>query len=211
MAERAHPAVKHTNNSALSVPAKRSPGHRAVDARDAIAELTERAQEISQEAGSRVAIAMKDVISAAAGIAGFAVESARDLVQFMVRRGQMTPEEGDKLLRDAETAHSRRPASERKKPTASEIHAKERAVQRAKAAAARDAAMAHQHAMRAAHTASKAAPKKGATRKAAPKKAAIRKAALKKPATRKSSRKKPVKAKPKAKPARHAKKGAKRR
>ncbi len=37
---------------------------------------------------------MKDVIGAAAGIAGFAIESARDLVQYMVRRGQMTPEEG---------------------------------------------------------------------------------------------------------------------
>jgi len=134
--------VKHTNNSAGQALAKRPPGHRAVDARDAIAELTERAQEISLEAGSRVAIAMKDVVSAAAGIAGFAVESARDLVQFMVRRGQMTPEEGDKLIREAEVAHAKRPASERKKPTASEIQAKERAAKRAKEAAAREREMA---------------------------------------------------------------------
>lgn len=158
--------MKHTNNSSLAAPPaalKRSPGHRAVDARDAIAELTERAQEISQEAGSRVAIAMKDVISAAAGIAGFAVESARDLVQFMVRRGQMTPEEGDKLLRDAESAHAKRPAAERKKPTASEIQAKERAAQRAKAAAAREAAM--HHARPVAHAPN--APKKPVKRKAA--------------------------------------------
>src|SRR3954470_2833418 len=120
MAEKAQvTAVKPSPNAAPAV--KRGPGHRAVDARDAIAELTERAQEISQEAGTRVAIAMKDVISAAAGIAGFAVESARDLVQFMVRRGQMTPEEADKLLREAEAAHFKRPASERKKATASEI------------------------------------------------------------------------------------------
>jgi polyhydroxyalkanoate synthesis regulator phasin len=180
MAEKAKPAVKHTNNATPAVPAKRGPGHRAVDARDAIAELTERAQEISQEAGSRVSLAMKDVISAAAGIAGFAVESARDLVQFMVRRGQMTPEEGDRLLRDAEVAHSKRPAAERKKPTASEIHAKERAAQRAKAAAAREAAMTH-HAAHAAHApkkvdARKAAPKKPAPRKAPPKKAAKPKA-----------------------------------
>jgi len=121
---------------------KRGPGHRAVDARDAIAELTERAQEISLEAGSKVSLAMKDVISAAAGIAGFAVESARDLVQFMVRRGQMTPEEGDRLLREAESSHSKRPAAERKKPTASQVAAKERAAQRAKAAAERDRAIA---------------------------------------------------------------------
>src|SRR5436190_4348966 len=117
MAEKAQvTTMKSSTNSAPVM--KRGPGHRAVDARDAIAELTERAQEISQEAGSKVAIAMKDVISAAAGIAGFAVESARDLVTFMVRRGQMTQDEGDKLVREAEAAHSKRPASERKKPTA---------------------------------------------------------------------------------------------
>jgi polyhydroxyalkanoate synthesis regulator phasin len=144
MAEKAQATVvKPGTNSAAPAVVKRGPGHRAVDARDAIAELTERAQEISLEAGSRVAIAMKDVIAAAAGLAGFAVESARDLVQFMVRRGQMTQDEGDKLLRDAELAHSKRPAAERKRPTASEITAKERAAARAKAAAAREHAMAH--------------------------------------------------------------------
>ena len=162
--------MKAANNT--TPPAKRGPGHRAVDARDAIAELTERAQEISQEAGSRVSLAMKDVVSAAAGIAGFAVESARDLVQFMVRRGQMTPEEGDKLIREAEASHSRRPAAERKKPTASQIQAKERAVQRAKAAEARETA--HQLArlavtkQAAAKAAAKASAKKPAAKKAAP-------------------------------------------
>lgn len=120
---------------------KRGPGHRAVDARDAIAELTERAQEISLEAGTRVSEAMRDVISAAAGIAGFAVESARDLITYMVRRGQMTPEEGDRLLRDAEVAHNKRPKSQRNKATATEIQTKERKVQRAKAAADREKAM----------------------------------------------------------------------
>ncbi|HJR64716.1 MAG TPA: hypothetical protein VJ803_13520 [Gemmatimonadaceae bacterium] len=79
-----------------------------------MAEMAARAQEISQEAGSKVALAMKDVINAAAGLAGFAVESARDLVQYMVRRGQMTQEEADKLIREAEEAHSkRRPAGAR--------------------------------------------------------------------------------------------------
>lgn len=120
---------------------KRGPGHRAVDARDAIAELTERAQEISQEAGTKVSVAMRDIVSAAAGIAGFAVESARDLVTFMVRRGQMTTEEGDRLLREAELAHSKRPARERKRPTATEVLTKERTIQRAKAAAEREKQM----------------------------------------------------------------------
>jgi hypothetical protein len=71
--------------------------------------MAAKAQEISQEAGSKMAAAMKDVISAAAGIAGFAVESARDLVQYMVRRGQMTQEEADKLIREAEAAQVGKP------------------------------------------------------------------------------------------------------
>ena len=49
---------------------RRPPGHRGADMRDTVGEMAERAQLISQEAGSKVAAAMKDVISAAAGIAG---------------------------------------------------------------------------------------------------------------------------------------------
>lgn len=93
-------------------PPRRGPGHRGADVRDTVAEMAARAQEISQEAGSKMAAAMKDVINAAAGLAGFAIESARDLVQYMVRRGQMTQEEADKLIREAEEANSKR------KPTA---------------------------------------------------------------------------------------------
>lgn len=151
---------------------KRGPGHRAVDARDAIAELTERAQEISLEAGSKVSEAMRDVVSAAAGIAGFAVESARDLISYMVRRGQMTPEEGDKLLRETEIAHNKRPKSERNRATATEIQVKQRKLLRAKAAADREKAMQRHIAMvtnanAAAATAAKKAEKK-AGRKSKP-------------------------------------------
>ncbi len=89
-------------------PPRRGPGHRGADVRDTVAEMAARAQEISQEAGSKMAAAMKDVIGAAAGLAGFAIESARDLVQYMVRRGQMTQEEADKLIREAEEANSKR-------------------------------------------------------------------------------------------------------
>src|SRR5215213_773103 len=102
------PAAEETPTA----PVKRSPGHRGTDVRDAVAEMTARAHEISLEAGSKMAAAMKDVINAAAGLAGFAIESARDLVQYMVRRGQMTQDEADKLLRDAEEAHARRKSSE---------------------------------------------------------------------------------------------------
>lgn len=113
----------------------RRPGHRGVDMRDAVAEMAERAQLISQEAGSKVAAAMKDVISAAAGIAGFAIESARDLTQYMVRRGQMTPEEADKLIREAEAAHDKRSPGEKARPTATKVAAEKAAVAKAEAAA----------------------------------------------------------------------------
>src|SRR5690242_13237836 len=97
---------------------RRGPGHRGADMRDTVAEMAERAQLISQEAGSKVSSAMKDVISAAAGLTGFAVESARDLVQYMVRRGQMTQDEADKLIREAEEAHGKRnPGAAVHKPT----------------------------------------------------------------------------------------------
>lgn len=101
---------------------KRGPGHRGADVRDTVAEMAARAQEISQEAGSKMASAMRDVISAAAGLAGFSVESARDLVQYMVRRGQMTQDEADRLIREAEDAASKRkvnlppPPSKQPKP-----------------------------------------------------------------------------------------------
>ena len=46
---------------------KRGPGHRGADVRDTVAEMAARAQEISQEAGSKMASAMRDVITAATG------------------------------------------------------------------------------------------------------------------------------------------------
>src|SRR5947209_6437146 len=135
-----------TTDEASPAPAaaapRRGPGHRGADMRDTVAEMAERAQLISQEAGSKVAAAMKDVISAAAGIAGFALESARDLTAYMVKRGQMTPEEADKLIREAEAAHDKRPASEKSRPTASKIAAERAAVAKAEAAARAAAAAA---------------------------------------------------------------------
>ena len=107
---------------------RRGSAFRGGDAKDPMVELTERAKLISQEAGTKVSTAMRDMISAAAGIAGFAVESARDLVQYMVRRGQMTQEEADKLIREAEASHLKRPAAERAKLTASKIAAEKAAT-----------------------------------------------------------------------------------
>lgn len=83
---------------------RRGPGHRGMDVRDAVAEMAARAQEISIEAGSKMTGALRDVIHAAAGISNFALESARDLTAFFVKRGQMTQDDADRLLREAEDA-----------------------------------------------------------------------------------------------------------
>ena len=180
---------------------KRGPGHRGTDVRDAVAEMTARAHEISLEAGSKMAAAMKDVINAAAGLAGFAIESARDLVQYMVRRGQMTQDEADKLLREAEEAHARRkPAAE---PAAARTEPRARAAEPAARVAPRIAprteapepAPARPAAARAPEKAAKPAakaPAKGTTKAAAkaPEKAAkpaakgAAKSAAKKPAAK---------------------------
>jgi polyhydroxyalkanoate synthesis regulator phasin len=140
MADKPHPSQPSEYPDPSAQLPRRVPGHR-VDVRDTVAELAERAQVIRQEAGTKVSMAMKDVISAAAGIAGFAIESARDLVQYMVRRGQMTPEEGERLIREAEAAHEKRSPGEKGKATATKLAAERAAA--AKADAAARAAAAH--------------------------------------------------------------------
>ena len=166
-------------------PVRRGPGHRGQDVRDTVAEMAAKAQEISQEAGSKMAAAMKDVVNAAAGIAGFAIESARDLVQYMVRRGQMTQEEADKLIREAEAFQSKRkpgtvkplaapaPAARPISPTAPSRPAQPAVAPRP---AARSAAAAKPAARPAAKPAAKAAARPAARSAAkAPAKSASRK------------------------------------
>lgn len=101
---------------------RRSPGHRGQDQRDTVAEMIQKAHEISLEAGSKMATVMKEVIFAAAGLAPFAAESARDLVNYMVRRGQMGAEEADRIRRDIEAAAEKRgmKMSAQKAPTKDE-------------------------------------------------------------------------------------------
>ena len=106
--EGAAPAAAAAPGGAVPPAPRRGPGHRGADVRDTVAEMTEKAQQLSLEAGSKVSGAMKDVIYAAAGMTGFAIESARDLLQYMVRRGQMRNEEAEKLLREVEEAHATR-------------------------------------------------------------------------------------------------------
>jgi Tfp pilus assembly protein FimV len=171
---------------------RRHPGHRGQDVRDAVAEMAAKAAEISMEAGSKMAAAMKDVINAAAGLTGFAIESARDVVQFMVRRGQMTQDEADKLLRGVEEAWSKKHKGA-KPPLKAD-------APKAAVAAKPVHAPAHKPAPHAAHKpAAKAAPvkkaapaKKATPKKAPPKKAPPKKAPAKKAPVKKAPAKKPA-------------------
>ena len=176
------------------VPPRRSPGHRGADVKDTVAEMAAQAHEISLEAGSKMAAAMKDVINAAAGLSGFVIESARDLVQYMVRRGQMTQEEADKLIREVEAALPKRkatpaPHAAAKSAPAASVHRPAPVAHHVPHAPARAAA---KPAVKKAAPKSKSAPKKAAAKKPAPKKAAAKSSPKKKPAAKKPAAKKPA-------------------
>jgi hypothetical protein len=144
--------------------------------------MIQKAHEISLEAGSKMATVMKEVIFAAAGLAPFAAESARDLVNYMVRRGQMSAEEAERIRRDIEAAAEKRGTrmSEQKPPAKEEPRAPSpftRPV--ASAPAGRPVSPVPS----APKTEAAVAKKDGAKKAAAP--AAPRKAAVKKVATKK--------------------------
>jgi polyhydroxyalkanoate synthesis regulator phasin len=151
--------------------------------------MAAKAHEISLEAGSKMAAAMKDVVGAAAGLTGLVVESARDLLQYMVRRGQMTQDEADKLMREVEASHAKRkpftaPASTVAAKTAPRVETSHSApIVRQAPAPVKHAPVKH---------ASKPAAKHSAVRKPAAKKTTM------KPAAKKHSHKSVKKSKPKA-------------
>ena len=162
--------------------------------RDTVAEMAAKAHEISMEAGSKMAAAMKEVIGAAAGLSVFTLESARDLVQYMVRRSQMTQDEADRLIREAEDAWSKKhkgkkppPRLEQKpKPVIKPIpytlpKAAPPSVLPHKAGAAP---------LKKPVVAAKPAAKKAVAKKAAPKKPAAKKTAPAKKATKPAAKKK---------------------
>ncbi len=181
---------------------RRHPGHRGQDVRDAVAEMAAKAAEISMEAGSKMAAAMKDVINAAAGLTGFAIESARDVVQFMVRRGQMTQDEADKLLHGVEEAWSKKHKGAKPPLRAEPIATVAKAAPKPVAAKPAHTPVAHKpahapvahkpvahkpaaHKPAAPKPAHKPAPKKAAPKPAAKKPASAKKAPAKKPAPKK--------------------------
>src|SRR6476659_2973911 len=175
------------------IPPKRSPGHRGADVKDTVAEMAAKAHEISLEAGSKMAAAMKDVIGAAAGLSGFVIESARDLLQYMVRRGQMTQEEADKLMREVEASHAKRKPSA--PPTPSPLRPPPRVEPAHTSHAAAHTSHSAPHTSHATSHVSHAAPAPHASpaRHTPTKHAAPVKAAVKKP-TMKAAKKHPVKA-----------------
>jgi len=162
---------------APAAPPKRHPGHRGQDVRDTMAEMAAKAHEISLEAGSKMAAAMKEVIGAAAGLTAFSIESARDLIQYMVRRGQMAQDEADKLIVEAEAAWLKKNKGKLPVKPAAAAPAKSPAKPEAKPAA-------------------KPAPAKKPAAKPAPAKKAPAKPAAKKPAAKKPAAKKPAPKKP---------------
>jgi hypothetical protein len=150
--------------------------------------MAAKAHEISLEAGSKMAAAMKDVVGAAAGLTGLVVESARDLLQYMVRRGQMTQDEADKLMREVEASHAKRkpfavPASSAAKPAARPESSHSAPITRHAPAPIKHAPVKH---------ASKPAAKHSAARKPSAKKTTM------KPAAKKHTHKSAKKSKPKA-------------
>jgi polyhydroxyalkanoate synthesis regulator phasin len=165
------------------IPPKRSPGHRGADVKDTVAEMAAKAHEISLEAGSKMAAAMKDVVGAAAGLTGFVLESARDLLQYMVRRGQMTQEEADKLMREVEASHAKR------KPYAPPASVAAKAAPKVETSHSAHVA---KHAPATVKHAAKPAAKHTAVRKPAAKKTTM------KPAAKKHTHKSASKSKPKA-------------
>ena len=160
--------------------------------RDTVAEMAAKAHEISMEAGSKMAAAMKEVIGAAAGLSIFTLESARDLVQYMVRRGQMTQEEADKLIREAEDAWSKKHKGKKPPPR---IEQKPKPVLKpvpySLPKAAPPAVLPHKAgaAVLKSPVAAKPAAKKPTAKKPAPKKPAAKKPAKKavKPAAKKKA------------------------
>ena len=167
-------------------PPKRSPGHRGADVKDTVAEMAAKAHEISLEAGSKMAAAMKDVVNAAAGLSGFVIESARDLVQYMVRRGQMTQEEADKLIRQVEEHQPKRKAPAPAAPApakAAHTPAPAQAKPAAKHPAAAPAKAPAKTSAKTAKPAPKAAAKKATPAKKSP---AKKPASGKKPAAKKA-------------------------
>ena len=131
----------------------------------------------------------KEGAGRATGLTGWGLESGRDLLQYMVRRGKMTQDEADKLMREVEASHAKRkpftpPPSVASKTAAPKVEASHPVP------VVKHAPHAHAHAP--IKHAAKPAAKHTATKKPAAKKTTM------KPAAKKHTHKSASKGKPKA-------------
>jgi len=93
----------------LAQPQRRGEAGHA-ESRDSLNELLERSRAIARQAATTLVTAFKEVMADPAVAGGFAVESARDLVQYLLRRGELSPADAERLLKVAESSAQRSPA-----------------------------------------------------------------------------------------------------
>ena len=95
-----------------AAPPKRSPGHRGTDIKDTIAEMTARANEITLEAGSKMANALRNILRAAIGTDDLSVDATRDVVDYFRRRHLMSADDAQALLDEVAEAAGKKKGSE---------------------------------------------------------------------------------------------------
>jgi len=114
MANAANSHEHHVTAAPAAGPAAIPSPHRRGDAHQpdptvVLNALVERAHAIAKEASSTLVSAFKDVMADPAVSGGFAVESARDLIQYLSRRGELAPLDAERLVRLAESGAQRIP------------------------------------------------------------------------------------------------------
>jgi chemotaxis protein histidine kinase CheA len=95
-----------------AAPPKRSPGHRGTDIKDTIAEMTARANEITLEAGSKMANALRNILRSALGTDELSVDATRDVVDYFRRRHLMSADDAQALLDEVAEAAGKKKGAE---------------------------------------------------------------------------------------------------
>lgn len=95
-----------------AAPPKRSPGHRGTDIKDTIAEMTARANEITLEAGSKMANALRNILRAAIGGDELSIDATRDVVDYFRRRHLMSADDAQSLLDEVAEAAGKKKGAE---------------------------------------------------------------------------------------------------
>ena len=95
-----------------AAPPKRSPGHRGTDIKDTIAEMTARANEITLEAGSKMANALRNILRSAIGSDELSIDATRDVVDYFRRRHLMSADDAQLLLDEVAEAAGKKKGTE---------------------------------------------------------------------------------------------------